>query len=615
MANAKAPPKRNSSATRILLAISVLGLLVFAGSLAFVFYMVTSVDTGEIGEESYLRVDLSGPLSESPPPPALFADPNKVKPTLVEVAAAIRDASTDDRIQGMYLHLDMPSAGWGGLQELRTAIDAFRAAGKPCVAYAEVIDDGGYYLASGCTRVVLAPTGLSMVNGLATSITYYAGTFEKLGVDAEFEHVGDFKSAIEPYERTGPSDSAAEALNYLLDDLYVQLVDGVAKGRGLSEAAARDLIDHPPMSPIAARDRGLVDVLAFEDAVIARIHECEKDDWVDSLSEPIPEELTEAVKDRFTPVGEVVKSIRAKNAAQDSKVAVVYADGPIMSGEADGGLFGSQVLADRTFRKWMRDIRKDDSVKAVVIRVNSPGGSGLASDMMWREIQLAKADGLPVVVSMADYAASGGYYISAPADWVVAQPGTITGSIGVFGGKLNLGGLYEKLGMTQADFKRGELSDLFSASTGFSDEGRETYRAFLSDFYEIFLGKVGEGRHMERDAVHAVAQGRVWTGRQALERGLVDELGGLDTAVAKAVELAKLEEGTWGTTSWPRQKELIELLLEDLQNASAPTVHVDMGLSPVAQQAAEPHVEHLRMLEAMLADGAVALMPGELRAE
>jgi len=610
MTNAKAPPKRSSSATRILLLISIFGVLVFAGSLAFVFYMVTSVDKGEISDESFLKVTLQGAISESPPPPTLFADPNAPQPTLVELAAAIRSAGSDERIDGMYLQLDMPSAGWGGLQELRTAIDDFRAAGKPCVAYAEVLDDAGYYLASGCDRVVLAPSGLTMVNGLASTITYYAGTFEKLGIEAQFEHVGDFKSAIEPYQRSGPSDSAAEAMDYLLDGLYDQLIADVARGRGISEATARNLIDHPPMSPNEALERGLVDALAFPDAVVARIHDCKSEDWVDKLAEPVPDELREAVKDRFTPIDEVVKSVRAEHASKTNQIAVVYADGPILSGESEGGLFGGQILADRTFRKWFREIRKDDDIKAVVIRVNSPGGSGLASDMMWREIKLAQADGLPVVVSMANYAASGGYYISAPADYVVAQPGTVTGSIGVFGGKFNLGGLYDKAGMTQTDFKRGELSDLFSTTSNFSEEGRETYRRFLGDFYELFLARVGEGRQMERDTVHTVAQGRVWTGTQALERGLVDELGGLDVALAKAAELAKLEEGSWGMSGWPRHKDLFELIMEDLQDASAPTIQVDLGLPPFASEVTEAQAQHLLLLDAMMADGAVTLLPG-----
>jgi protease-4 len=608
MANDKAPPKRNSSATRILLAVSLLGILVFVGSLAFVFYMVTSVDTGEISEESYAKLVLSGPLPESPPPPSLFADPNKPRPTVTEMARAIRAAGEDERIDGLYLQLDNPMGGWGSLQELRGAIDAFREAGKPCVAYSEMYDDASYYLASGCNQVVMAPSGISMVNGLASSITYYAGTFEKLGVDAEFEHVGDFKSAVEPYERTEPSEAAAEAQNFLLDGLYGTLVADIARGRGLSVDQARAMIDHPPMSPQHALDSGLVDALAFRDAVEARIHQVQNDDWVESLAEPVPEELQNAVKDRFTSIAEIVKSVRAENAGKSDRIAVIYAEGPILSGEAEGGLFGSQILADRTFRKWMQEARDDDSVKAIVLRVNSPGGSGLASDMMWREIELAKADGLPVVVSMADYAASGGYYIAAPADWIVAQPNTVTGSIGVFGGKFNLGGMYEKIGMTQTDFKRGELSDLFSSTSGFSEEGRATYRRFLSDFYERFLEKVMEGRGMTRDEAHAVAQGRVWTGTQALERGLVDELGGLDVAVAKAVELAELDAEKTGLTNWPRQKELLELLLEDFSEASSPTFEVDLGMGPF-DDVTRANIEHLFLLDAMMQDGAVMLMP------
>lgn len=604
--NAPPPPSKNGRATRILLAFTGIGTLLFIACVAFVVYLVNQEETGDIAEDTFVSVKLSGMIADTPPPPDLFGDPNKPGMYAGLYAESIRHAAADDRIDGLYLRIEGPVAGWGRMQEIRSALVDFRAAGKPCVAYAEMLDDAGYYLGSACDKVVLAPSGITMVNGMVVSQSYYAETFEQVGVVPEFEHVGDYKSAIEPYERTGPSDAASEAMNFLLDGLWEQMIADVAASRGLSEAETRKLLEHPPLSPEEALERGLVDALAFPDAVAARIHQVANDDWIDSLQEPVSKELQEGVKDRFTSITEVAKAVRAEHRSKDAHIAVLHAEGPIMSGKSDGGLFGSSILADQTFRQWMREIRKDDSVKAVVLRVNSPGGSGLASDMMWREIELAKADGLPVVVSMADYAASGGYYISAPADHIVAQPSTITGSIGVFGGKLNLAGVYGKLGIHQHDYKRGELSDLFSSTAGFSEEGRTTYRRFLSDFYERFLQKVVVGRGMERDAVHEVAQGRVWTGTQALERGLVDSLGGLDVATAKAAELADLDEGTWGLKRWPRQKDVFELLMEDLQNQSS--VEIELPLLDGAQE----KVEQLVLLEKMLADGPVTLLPGDL---
>jgi len=250
----------------------------------------------------------------------------------------------------------------------------------------------------------------------------------------------------------------------------------------------------------------------------------------------------------------------------------------------------------------MRDAREADDVVAVVIRVNSPGGSGLASDMMWREVVRTREQGKPVVVSMADYAASGGYYIAAPADWIVAEPGTLTGSIGVFGGKMNLAGLYEKAGMTEHTWKRGAEADMFSSTSGFSEAGRATYRQFLEDFYEVFLDRVGSGRGMERDEVHAVAQGRVWTGAQALERGLVDELGGLDEAVRKAAELAQVDD--YGTHVLPKRKDFLELLLEDLEGTTNARVQIELPGIDVES------VDSVLVLEKVLADGVAAFASG-----
>ncbi len=607
----RSPKGRTAATTRILIGITALGALVFAGSIAAVVYMVNFEDVGEVNEGSFLEVTLSGAIADAPMQGGFFLEPDSFPPIVTEISAAIRKAADDERIDGLYLKLDGASVGGGSMQEIRGAIDDFREAGKPCVAYAESYGNASYYLASGCNHVVLAPSGVNTVFGLAASISYYAGTFEKIGIEAEFKHVGDFKSAVEPFERTGPSEPAQAALDYMLDSMYEQLVQGIADGRGIDTAEVTALIDRPAMSPHDALERGMVDALAFPDVVRARVHLSAEEGWIDTLSEPLEdEEDDETLDERFTSLSEYVKGLRSEQSDFDDQIAIIYGEGNIVSGSGDGGLFGGGgLIADRAFNKLIREARDNDDVKALVIRVNSPGGSGLASDMMWREIVKTRDSGKPVVVSMGDYAASGGYFIAAPADWIVAQPGTLTGSIGVFGGKFNMVGLYEKVGMTLVTTKRGAEADMFSSTSSFSEEGGAAYQRFLDDFYKEFVTKVSDGRDMDYDAVHQVAQGRVWTGAQALDRGLVDELGGLRDAISKAAELAEVAD--YGVMRLPEQKDFLELLLEDLAEASAPqVVKIDLGIPGVSVE----ELEEIFLLERVLSDGGVAAMiPGRLR--
>lgn len=603
---------RKKSTTRILVGITALGAATFLASAGAAAWLLTKQDLGDVEEGSFLRIQLRGEIPDAPPVGGFFLEPEDFPAVVTEYAAAIRKAATDDRIDGIYLRVDEPSAGYAGLQEIRASLEAFRNAGKPCIAYAETFSMGSYYLASACDQVVLAPSGVSMVTGVSATVTYYAGAMEKLGVRAEMEHVGDFKSAVEPFERTGPSEAASEAMDLLLDGLWGRMVDDIARGRGRTTADVQGWVDRPALAPEAALALGMVDALAFPDVVRAHAHDVVEDGWLEKLAAAESRDEADDAPG-FTKFSEYLKGVRAEQRGRDSVVAVVHADGPIVSGEAEGGLFGESSLADRTFAKWMRAARVDDDVKAVVLRVNSPGGSGLASDMMWREIVRTQEAGKPVVVSMGNYAASGGYFIAAPADWIVASPVTITGSIGVFGGKMNLAGTYEKLGLSTHTYERGAEADLFSPTASFSEGGRSAYRAFLAEFYEVFLGKVASGRDLDRDAVHAVAQGRVWTGEQALERRLVDELGGMDVALAKAAELASLEAGTWGVRRLPEQKGFLDLLLEDLRDGTTATagVRVDLGIPADADEA----LRELALLDRILADGVAAVLPGGLRIE
>lgn len=590
----------------------LLGVIALLGSVFLITAIVVGAwywqRGGDVKEESFLAITLDGRLTDAPEPGGMLLDPEASRPVITEVARAIRTAAGDERITGIWLRVDEPALGWAGAQEIRDALVDFRAAGKPCVAWAETWSTGGYFVGSACDTVAVAPAGILMVNGLAVHVTYYAGLFEKVGVKADMLHVGDFKSAVEPYERTGPTEPASLAMDVLLDSLWTDFLDPVAASRGMSVDDLRGRIDQPSLSPQRARDAGLVDALAYPDQLLADVKRAatDREGWLAALPEQrVLDE--DALDDVITPLSEYLRDLRAQAPSGDARVAIVFADGPIVSGDGDGGLLGGTMLGDRAFAEWMDAVREDDSVKAVVLRVNSPGGSALASDLMWRDLQRVKAAGKPVVVSMGNYAASGGYYLSAPADWIVAQPNTLTGSIGVFGGKLTFAGTYEKLGLTEHVWERGAEADLFSTTEGFTEGGRAAYQGFIEDFYQTFLARVAEGRKLEVAQVHEVAQGRVWSGRQALERGLVDELGGLDVAIAKAAELGGVA-GEPSLVTYPQQKSLFELLQEDLEGDDHQVELVVPGLDTSA-------VGEALSLGRVFDGGPVVLLPGNLRVE
>lgn len=585
-AAARARPPRRSGA-RVLLVVMVFGVLTLGAGIAGTVWLAVGDMGGDVTENSFLEVDLTGHITDAPQQGGFVMDPADFPPVLTEMTADIRRAATDERIKGMYVELSGGVGGWAATQEMRDAILAFKESGKPCYAWSEGYDNKGYYLATACGEVYLAPAGMMVVNGFSVTTEYYLGTFEKLGVHADFEHVGDFKTAVEPLQRSEPSEAAALAMDQMLDSLFAQFLDGIAKGRKITVEEAKTLVDQAPVTPQQALDAKMVDGLKFRDEVRDGMAGKERTKIGDYHENPAP-------------------------FASGKKIAIVHAEGEIIDGESGSSLFGSEKLGDQTFEEQLSDIRDDADIVAVVLRVNSPGGSGLASDNMWHQIDLTKAAGKPVVVSMGDYAASGGYYISAGADKIYAEPGTLTGSIGVFGGKINMAGLYEKVGVTLHTWKRGELSGLLDTQTDFNDVERARFRDFLSSFYDQFLMRVAAGRNMEKAAVHEVAQGRVWTGEQAKERGLVDAIGGLDQAIASARELAKVgAEEEVRLDRYPKRKTFVEQVMEDLSKSSSadtPNVSAVMisGISPDLARS----IDRLELLQEVLGTGGVAaLMP------
>ena len=532
---------------------------------------------GMLEREKWLQVTVQGNIPEAPGNESIFDDPSNYPPLATELTRLVNDASQDPNILGMFLEVHPNSLGWAQLQELRRAVRAFQDAGKPCIAWGESFSNKEYYLASVCDELHLAPSGVTLVNGLSMTQSYYAELFEKLDIKANFAHVGDFKSAVEPYERTGPSEAASEATNYLLDSLYQQLSAGIlSEKRSLDETGVASLLENPPITPQDAQSRNMVDALSYRDEILTDKDGIERISVMAYLRKRRP---------TWAPIG--------------TDIAVVYASGAIMNGESGSSTMGSEIIGDRTVVSQLKDIEESSTIKAVVLRVNSPGGSGSASDNIWHSIEKIKAKGIPVVISMGNYAASGGYYISMNSDYIFAEEGTLTGSIGVFGGKMNIRGLYEKVGISMHTYKRGAYSTLFSSTDNFTEAERNKYQEFLESFYTTFVTKASQGRGMEYDDLHAVAQGRVWTGSQALDRKLVDEIGGLEEAIQKAAELAKLAE--FGISLYPKRKSFLERLLEETD----PEAVVSLP-DPELQK----HVDGLLLLDRMMSySPSVAMLP------
>ena len=531
-----------TKSTRLLLWLAGIGVLIMVAVTVAVVLLLQDGAPG-FDDEQWLHLRFSPMMADAPGNEGLLMDPADMPPLTSELSAAILHAATDESTPGLLIEMTPIAVGWAGTQELRDALVAFQDSGKPCIVWGDQFTNREYYLASACDDIRLAPAGITLVNGLSMTHTYYANTLAELGISANFEHVGDFKSAVEPYERTGPSEAASEATDALLDSLYSQFLRGISEGRGITMEEAGALINNPPMNPDDALARGMVDSLAYRDQVLDEVGEERRK------------------------MSDYLKQLRRDWTRGDQRVAVIYAEGAIISGESGSELFGGSYIGDRTLSSQLRAAREDDDIAAVVLRVNSPGGSGSASDTIWREVALTR-DVKPVVISMGDYAASGGYYISMGANHIFAEPGTLTGSIGVFGGKMNLAGFYEDwLKMSMHTYQRGELANLFSTMSDFDEAEREVFRAFLQGFYTTFVTKAAEGRSMTYEELHTVAQGRVWTGEQALELGLIDELGSTGDAIAAAADLAGVTD--YAIQRIPERKGFFDQLMDELANPEA----------------------------------------------
>ena len=483
-----------------------------------------------------LELDLTDGLSETRPADLVSGLLARGKTALPDVLDGLRRARQDDRVAVLVARLGGKPIGLAAVQELRRAVADFAEAGKPTIAWAESFGEFSaanvqYYLATAFESVWLQPSGDLGLTGIAVERVFLRGALDKVGADFQVAARHEFKSAAEQLTETGFSGPAREATERMTASVTEQLVQAIAERRGLSRDKVSELIDAGPFLAGRARTDGLVDELGYRDEVYARARKLAGPDAVVAYLGRYARGKAMAEKART--------KVTTVPGSREPGLALIYATGPIRRGRSGRGLMGGSMGSD-TIAAAIRAAAKDEHTRAIVLRVNSPGGSYVASDTIWREVVRARAGGKPVVASMGDVAASGGYYISMAADEIVAQPGTITGSIGVLTGKPVLGEALGRAGVTSDLISHGAHAAMFSQLRPFSESEWTLVNDWLDHIYADFTGKVASGRGMTPEQVHEVARGRVWTGADALAHGLVDQLGGLDLAAASARRRAGL---------------------------------------------------------------------------
>src|SRR5438105_2797519 len=500
-------------------------VLVFVVGLAIIVSMFRTKPVS-IRDNSVLALKLAGPLPDyvaEDPFRRLFGGQPQSLTTLL---TQFRKAKSDKRITAVVLDIDMFEAGWAKSEEIRSAISDFRASGKPVYAYMETGFNKDYYIATACDKIFIPPSGELFVNGLAADVMFFRGSLDKLGIYPDVYQIGKYKSAGDMFTQKQMTPAHREFINSLLDDLFGRYVEGIAKGRSKLPDDVRKLIDNAPYTASQAKDAGLIDGALY--------HEDVEKELKKRLGYKDSDELHIAKGGDYRQVSQESLGLN-----KGEKVAVVFAAGDITSGRSQYGGEGEETIGSDSLSKTLEEVRDDKTIKAVVLRIDSPGGSGLASDIIWKSIESLK-EKKPVVVSMSDVAASGGYYIACNANKIVAEPSTITGSIGGVGGKPAVKGLYDWGGLTNEDVMRGKNGGMFRESEKFSDSERQKFQEFLNATYDDFTTKVAKGRSKEKNYIDSIGQGRVWTGQQGKDRGLVDEYGGLDRAIEIAKQLAKI---------------------------------------------------------------------------
>ncbi|HUK58675.1 MAG TPA: signal peptide peptidase SppA [Stellaceae bacterium] len=575
---------------------AVIGALVFAVILTTLGLVLWSHMRGPtIADNTVLSIDISSSFPDAPPSSALSTLINPGRPLLRDVLDGLEKATDDPRVTGLVARFGDGEIGLAEAQELRDAILRFRAKGKRAVAYADSFGEfssgtRSYYLASAFDDIWVQPLGMVGLVGLRAEEPFFRGTLDLLGIVPSFDHREQYKSAVDPLTQKAMTDPDREQIGALLNSVYGQIVQGIAASRKIDESAVRTLVDRGPILANEALDAHLITHVGYSDEALGTLGLRPRGD-----KEPV------SLQRYLAAVGHPHRS--------GPEIALIYANGLIARGGGDNSLLGSgEAGADAVIRAF-RLAERDPQVRAILFRIDSPGGSAVASESIWRETLRAKEAGKKLVVSMGDVAGSGGYYIAASADKIVADPATLTGSIGVLAGKFVLGGLLDKIGAGTSAVEVGANAGMFSSFEDFTPAEHQRFETFLDDVYTGFKDRVAQGRKMDAEAVEAVAKGRIWSGEDAKAKGLVDALGGYDTALA----LAKQEAGIPPTSDvtvkiFPPPQSPLDVLLARLTGRPAPgstEAMLDRALATL-----EPLLVRLQW---MSAPGALTMAPVEVR--
>ena len=584
----------------------VAGIIVVVGIVGFIglFLLAETLGRPSVPENSVLVLNVSGALPDYVPDDE-FAKALGIgqQQSFSSLLTQLRKAKVDKRVGGVLLDINFPGIGWGKAYELREAIKDLRQSGKPVYAYMEIGMNKEYYIATAADKVFLPPPGDLYINGLAGEAMFYKGSLDKLGVEAEVIQIGPkYKSAPDQYTKKEMGEGQREVMNALLDEYFGTFTTAIAESRKKSVEDVKGLIDNAPYNANQLKELGLIDGALYEEQVY--------------------EEFRKALG---YAEGASIRTLRAsqyREITSDSlglntgeRVAVIFASGAINSGRSSDSAFGGQMVGSDTVVQAVNDAANDTTVRAIVLRVDSPGGSALASDLMWNAIENAKKE-KPVVVSMGDVAASGGYYIACNADKIIAEPTTVTGSIGVFMGKPVVKGLYDWLGITNEYVMRGKNAGIFRETEKWTPEERAKMEEQTNKIYfDNFLPKVSQGRKMDAEKANSLGQGRVWTGTQAKENGLIDEFGGLEKAIDVAKQLANLPaDKDVRRVVFPAPRPFFETWFGDPESAevSAKDVHAQKALADSLPADVRKALRYSEMFDKMQRGEVMMMLPFEL---
>jgi protease IV len=567
-----------------------------------VLWLMFSKAEPSIRDNSVLVLRVSGSLPDYTPDDPFkkfFGGPDQ---SLTGLVMQFKKAKVDRRIKGILLDINMSGVGWGKAEEIRDAIADFRTSGKPVYGYLELGMNKEYYIATACDKIFVPPPGELFINGLAADVMFFRGSLDKLGIYPDIYQIGKYKSVGDMFTQKQMTDAHREYINSMLDDLFNRYVNTIAQARHKSPEEVRTLIDNAPYDADKAKEAGLIDEAMYRDQV--------------------DNELKKLLGQKETDTLAAVRGVDYRDVSPESlglnkgeRIAVIYATGDIGSGSSQNSPSGDQSIGSDTVVKALNDAAADKSIKAIVLRVDSPGGSGLASDIIWRAVDTANQK-KPVVVSMSDVAASGGYYISASASKIVAQPSTITGSIGVVAGKPVMRGFYDWIGISNEYVLRGKTSGMFRETEKFSDEERAKFEEWIkTTYYSDFIPKVAKGRGKDPEFVDSVGQGRVWTGAQAKDRSLVDEFGGLDKAIEVAKQLAKIpaEKGVERVILPYPTTFLEQLLYGSTDNANTQVEQQQRAVAAALPEDARRALRFMALMDRMKNGETMLVMPFDLR--